>query len=92
MQVLTNGKYKSIEHRAVTNTSKEKMSLVTFHAPSYNVEIGPLPQFIDHSHPCLYRSYIHAEYNLYYLSNKLEGKNSLDFAKMNPSNDIIMNG
>lgn len=82
LEVLTNGKYKSIEHRAVTNKSKERMSIVTFHAPSYNVEIGPLPQFIDEAHPCLYRSYIHAEYNSHYLSNKLEGKKSLDFAKI----------
>ncbi|KAH9328415.1 hypothetical protein KI387_000523, partial [Taxus chinensis] len=55
LEVLTNGKYKSVEHRAVTNPKKERLSIVAFHAPSYNVELGPLPQFIDEHHPQLYK-------------------------------------
>ncbi|KAH9291952.1 hypothetical protein KI387_042856 [Taxus chinensis] len=82
LEVLTNGKYKSVEHRAVTNPNKERLSIVTFHAPSYNVELGPLPQFIDEHHPQLYKKYIHADYNRHYLTNKLQGKKSLDFARI----------
>jgi len=84
IQVLTNGKYKSIEHRALTNRNKERLSVVMFHAPSYNVEIGPFPQLIDEAHPRLYRSYKHTDYNRHYLSNKLEGKKMLDFTKIHP--------
>lgn len=82
MQVITNGKYKSVEHRATTNQSKERLSIATFHAPSYEIDVGPLPQFIDENHPRLYRSYKYAEYNKHYLTNKLEGKKSLDFARI----------
>ncbi|GLJ46205.1 hypothetical protein SUGI_0973550 [Cryptomeria japonica] len=83
LEVLTNGEYKSVEHRAVTNRNKERLSIVTFHAPSYDVELGPLPQFIDEDHPRRYKNYKHADYNHYYLTNKLQGKKTLlDFARI----------
>ena len=83
--MLTNGKFRSIEHRAVTNKDTERLSVVTFHAPRFDADIGPLPQFIDDAHPCLYKTYKHAEYNRHYISNKLEGKKLLDFAKVHTS-------
>ncbi|GLJ26834.1 hypothetical protein SUGI_0524210 [Cryptomeria japonica] len=82
LEVLTNGEYKSVEHRVVTNRNNERLSIVTFHAPSYDVELGPLPQFIDEDRPRLYKSYKHADYNRHYLTNKLNGKKSLDFARI----------
>jgi len=60
------------------------LSIVMFHAPSYNVEIGPLPQLIDEARPRLYRSYKQADYNRHYLSNKVEGKKRLGFTKIHP--------
>ncbi|GLJ46208.1 hypothetical protein SUGI_0973610 [Cryptomeria japonica] len=82
LEVLTNGRYKSVEHRAVTNINKERLSIVTFHAPSYDVDLGPLPQMIDEDHPRLFRNYKHADYNRHYLSNELNGKKSLEFVRM----------
>ncbi|XP_077239922.1 protein LATERAL BRANCHING OXIDOREDUCTASE 1-like [Tasmannia lanceolata] len=82
IEVLTNGKYKSVEHRAVTNKEKDRLSVVTFYAPSYEIELGPLPEFIDKNRPCKYRRYNHGEYSRHYITNKLEGKRSLDFAKI----------
>ncbi|KAI3979597.1 hypothetical protein MKX01_013692 [Papaver californicum] len=82
LEVLTNGKYKSIEHQAVTNKNKDRLSIVTFYAPSYEIELGPLPEFIDMTRPCMYRRYNHGEYSKHYITNKLEGKKTLDFAKI----------
>ncbi|RZC52483.1 hypothetical protein C5167_020907 [Papaver somniferum] len=82
LEVLTNGKYKSVEHRAVTNKTKDRLSIVTFYAPSYEIELGPLPEFIDMTRPCMYRRYNHGEYSKHYVTNKLEGKKTLDFAKI----------
>ncbi|XP_021721654.1 protein SRG1-like [Chenopodium quinoa] len=82
LEVLTNGKYKSVEHRAVTNMVKDRLSIVTFYAPSYEVELGPMPEFVDESNPVQYRNYLHGEYSKHYVTNKLQGKRTLEFAKL----------
>ncbi|CAN1806950.1 Protein SRG1 [Linum perenne] len=81
-QVMTNGKYKSVEHRAVTHKEKDRLSIVTFYAPSYEVEVGPLAELVDENKPCNYRRYNHGEYNRHYVTSKLQGKKTLDFAKV----------
>ncbi|KAF8394536.1 hypothetical protein HHK36_020747 [Tetracentron sinense] len=82
LEVLTNGKYKSVEHRAVTHKENDRLSIVTFYAPSYEIELGPLPELVDENNPCMYRRYNHGEYSHYYITNKLQGKKTLDFAKI----------
>ncbi|KAJ8770650.1 hypothetical protein K2173_021297 [Erythroxylum novogranatense] len=82
LEVLTNGKYKSVEHRAVTHEELDRLSIVTFYAPSYEVELGPLAVLVDENNPCKYRRYNHGEYSKHYVSNKLQGKKTLEFAKI----------
>jgi len=81
-QVLTNGKYKSVEHRAVTHKEKDRLSIVTFYAPSYEIELGPIPELVDENNPCKYRTYNHGEYSKHYVTSKLQGKKTLEFAKV----------
>ncbi|KAF6171665.1 hypothetical protein GIB67_042180 [Kingdonia uniflora] len=87
LEVLTNGKYKSVEHRAVTHKEKDRLSIVTFYAPSYEVEVGPLPEFIGGNRPCMYKKYNHGDYSRHYITNKLQGKKTLDFAKLSTQVD-----
>ncbi|CAK7333135.1 unnamed protein product [Dovyalis caffra] len=82
LEVLTNGKYKSVEHRAVTNKEKDRLSIVTFYAPSYEMELGPIPELVDENNPSKYRTYNHGEYSKHYVTNKLQGKKTLEFAKV----------
>ncbi|XP_073139049.1 protein LATERAL BRANCHING OXIDOREDUCTASE 1-like [Henckelia pumila] len=83
IEVLTNGRYKSVEHRAVTHREKDRLSIVTFYAPSYEIELGPMQELVDDSNPCKYRRYNHGEYSKHYVTNKLQGKRTLEFAKIN---------
>ncbi|KAK9136949.1 hypothetical protein Sjap_007543 [Stephania japonica] len=82
IEVLTNGKYKSVEHRAVVDMEKDRLSLVTFYAPSYEIDLAPLPEFINENHPSKYKKYNHGEYSRHYVTNKLQGKKALEFAKI----------
>ncbi|XP_012859028.1 PREDICTED: LOW QUALITY PROTEIN: protein SRG1 [Erythranthe guttata] len=83
IEVLTNGRYKSVEHRAVTHKEKDRLSIVTFYAPSYEIELGPIAELVDnHNNPCKYRRYNHGEYSKHYVTNKLQGKKTLEFAKI----------
>ncbi|KAK9288190.1 hypothetical protein L1049_016639 [Liquidambar formosana] len=82
IEVLTNGRYKSVEHRAVTHKERDRLSLVTFYAPSYEIELAPLPELVNENNPCKYRRYSHGEYSKHYVTNKLQGKKTLEFAKI----------
>ncbi|KAK8491627.1 hypothetical protein V6N13_060860 [Hibiscus sabdariffa] len=84
IEVLTNGRYKSVEHRAVTHKEKDRLSIVTFYAPSYEVELGPMAELVDKKNPCRYKRYNHGDYSKHYVTNKLQGKRTLEFAKIEP--------
>ncbi|KAJ0549453.1 putative codeine 3-O-demethylase [Helianthus annuus] len=49
--MVTNGLYKSIEHRAIVNSEKERLSIATFFAPKLDGEIGPAPSLITPENP-----------------------------------------
>ncbi|CAH9075529.1 unnamed protein product [Cuscuta epithymum] len=82
IEVLTNGRYKSVVHRAVAHKEEDRLSIVTFYAPSYATELAPLPELVSESNPAKFRSYNHGEYSKHYVTSKLQGKKSLDFAKI----------
>jgi len=87
MEVMTNGKYKSIEHRAVTNKERARLSIANFYNASVDAEVAPSAKLVDEHHPCLYRQFIHKDYILYHLSKPLKGKRHLaEFAKIDISN------
>jgi len=87
VEVMTNGKYKSIEHRAVTNQERTRLSIANFYNASVDAEVAPSAKLVDEQHPCLYRKFIHKDYILYHLSRQLKGKRHLaDFAKLDINN------
>lgn len=62
LQVLSNGKYKSVLHRAITNNTKSRVSLAMFYGPSKDTIIGPIEDLVDENHPRKYRSYRFSEF------------------------------
>ncbi|GFZ10965.1 hypothetical protein Acr_22g0003630 [Actinidia rufa] len=51
IEIWSDAKNKSIEHRAVTNENKERISFASFLFPRDDVEIDPLDHVIDSSRP-----------------------------------------
>jgi len=87
VEVMTNGRYKSVEHRAVTNEERARLSIALFYNASLDAEVAPSSKLVDEQHPCLYRKFIHQEYIRYYVSRQLKGKHPLaDFAKLDTTN------
>ncbi|KAI3924209.1 hypothetical protein MKW98_032410 [Papaver atlanticum] len=79
MEILTNGLYHSVEHRGRINSTKEGLSVATFHYPKLESEIGPLPSMITPETPALFGRVESYEVLLKKLfSRKLNGKSSLD--------------
>uniref|UniRef100_A0A0D9XME4 Fe2OG dioxygenase domain-containing protein n=1 Tax=Leersia perrieri TaxID=77586 RepID=A0A0D9XME4_9ORYZ len=46
LEILSNGKFKSVEHRAVIHPNKERISAALFHYPRENLVLSPLPEFV----------------------------------------------
>ncbi|CAI0390417.1 unnamed protein product [Linum tenue] len=61
-QVLSNGRYKSVHHRAVTSKERSRVSLAMFYAPDKDAVIGPVEDLIDGEHPRMYREYRYSEF------------------------------
>jgi isopenicillin N synthase-like dioxygenase len=78
LQIISNGKYKSAEHRAVANTNQCRMSIVMFSSPQDDVLIGAVPELIDEAHPRLYKAIKAGVYGTVYMSEDNRGKGPLD--------------
>ncbi|PWA43884.1 oxoglutarate/iron-dependent dioxygenase [Artemisia annua] len=51
LEIVTNGQYKSVEHRAIVNSKKERLSIATFLSPKLDGDLGPAPSLITPKTP-----------------------------------------
>ncbi|XP_010529961.1 PREDICTED: leucoanthocyanidin dioxygenase [Tarenaya hassleriana] len=77
-EIITNGTYKSAQHRAITNGNRARLSVATFHDPSKTAKISPTPQLISEGLPARYREIVYGEYVSSWYSDGPEGKRNLD--------------
>nr|GMC78827.1 1-aminocyclopropane-1-carboxylate oxidase [Ipomoea batatas]GMD51194.1 1-aminocyclopropane-1-carboxylate oxidase [Ipomoea batatas]GME01306.1 1-aminocyclopropane-1-carboxylate oxidase [Ipomoea batatas] len=47
LEVITNGKYKSVEHRVIAQTNGARMSLASFYNPASDAVIYPAPALVE---------------------------------------------
>lgn len=78
MEIMSNGIYQSVLHRAVVNATKERMSVATFIAPSLDHEIGPIPSLITSTTPAKFIRISMSKYWNDFLGHPLDGKAFLD--------------
>ncbi|KAF3456407.1 hypothetical protein FNV43_RR01057 [Rhamnella rubrinervis] len=62
LQVMTNERFKSVKHRAITNSLESRMSMAYFAAPPLGAKITALPETVTPERPPLYRAFTWAEY------------------------------
>ena len=65
MQVLSNAIYKSVEHRVIVNSEKDRVSLAFFYNPKSDMLIEPMKQLVTKTRPSLYPAMTYDEYRLY---------------------------
>lgn len=80
LQILSNGRYKSAEHRVRTTSSKSRVSIPIFTMPKPTVKIGPLPQLVE-KEGSRFLEFLFQDYMNNFFSNSHDGKKSLDFAR-----------
>ncbi|KAH9324282.1 hypothetical protein KI387_004460 [Taxus chinensis] len=82
LEVLSNGRFKSAEHRAITNTTTARVSIPTFYGPSLDAFISPAETMVDEEHPALYRGYRHEEFMGEFRNQGLSSKSILERFKI----------
>jgi len=84
---VTNGIYRSTEHRATVNSEKERISMATFYSPNLDGELGPAPSLVTPETPAAYRRMIVADFLKGYLSRELVGKSYVDVMRIQNGGD-----
>ncbi|XWS10265.1 hypothetical protein CRYUN_Cryun39dG0060700 [Craigia yunnanensis] len=83
LQILSNGRYKSAEHRVRTTSTKSRVSIPIFTSPQPTQKIAPFPQVVEKDGVARYREFVFADYMNSFFGNAHDGKKSLEFAKSN---------
>lgn len=82
MQIMSNGRYKSVEHRVLANGSSNRISVPIFVNPKPESVIGPLPEVTANGEEPIYRDVVYSDYVRYFFRKAHDGKKTVDFAKI----------
>ncbi|KAI3868165.1 hypothetical protein MKW92_016998 [Papaver armeniacum] len=82
LEIMTNGIYRSVDHRAVVNSIKERLTIATFHDPRLEAEIGPISSLVTPETPALFKRGRFEDLLTENFSKKLDGKSFLDCMRM----------
>ncbi|CAL4902281.1 unnamed protein product [Urochloa decumbens] len=77
LEVLTNGRLKSVRHRVVANSLKPRVSMIYFAGPAPEQRIAPLPELLGHGEQGVYREFTWGDYKKAAYRSRL-GDNRLD--------------
>ncbi|KAK7245670.1 hypothetical protein RIF29_40518 [Crotalaria pallida] len=62
LQVMTNGRFKSVKHRVLADTTKHRLSMIYFGGPPLSEKIAPLPSLMSTEEKSLYKEFTWWEY------------------------------
>ncbi|CAN4105723.1 unnamed protein product [Withania somnifera] len=87
MEIVSNGVYRSIEHRAIVNSNEERLSVATFYNINLDSELGPANSLIGPHNPAIFRRIPAQKYLQDFFAQKLNGKSYLHFMKVETRDD-----
>ncbi|KAL0407464.1 UNVERIFIED_CONTAM: protein SRG1 [Sesamum latifolium] len=82
LEIVTNGAYRSIEHRAIVNSIKERLSIATFLSPNLDGHLGPAATLVTPQTPAKFKTIGVTEYFKGLFSRELAGKSYLDIMRI----------
>ncbi|GAB2279720.1 hypothetical protein Dimus_014360 [Dionaea muscipula] len=77
-EIITNGAYRSAQHRAITNANRARLSVATFHDPAKTKKISPASELIGKLSPPKYCEVVYGEYVSSWYTRGPEGKRIID--------------
>ena len=82
LQIMSNGRYKSIEHRVVASGSMNRISVPIFVNPRPCDMIGPFSEVLAGGEKALYKQVLYSDYMKHFFRKAHDGKNTIEFAKI----------
>ncbi|CAN1230381.1 Protein SRG1 [Linum grandiflorum] len=82
LEIISNGVYKSIEHRGTVNSVKERLSFATFLSPKLDGELGPAPSLVTPDGPAKFKRIAVKDYFKGLFGKELDGKSYLDMMRV----------
>ncbi|KAJ4975522.1 hypothetical protein NE237_000628 [Protea cynaroides] len=62
LQVMTNGRFKSVKHRVLANGLNSRVSMIYFGGPPLDEKIAPIPSLMEEGEESLYKEFTWSEY------------------------------
>ncbi|KAK4438130.1 2-oxoglutarate-dependent dioxygenase 19 [Sesamum alatum] len=82
LEIFSNGRYKSVRHRAVVNSEATRISVVMANGAAPDAIVKPAEPLVEQDGRAYYRPMKFIEYVETMLSNRLQGKSNLDCIKI----------
>ncbi|KAK8698261.1 hypothetical protein V6N13_114386 [Hibiscus sabdariffa] len=82
LQIISNGKYRSVEHRVVANGSKNRISVPIFVNPRPGDIIGPLSELVENGEKPIYKQILYSDYVKHFFRKAHDGKKTVEFAEL----------
>ncbi|KAH9621298.1 hypothetical protein KSS87_013289 [Heliosperma pusillum] len=84
LQILSNGKYTSVDHRVYANPLQEpRVSIAVFSNPgSRENTYGPLPELVSPEEPALYQEFTITEFLKRFFTKELDGKSLVNYFRL----------
>ncbi|KAB2049318.1 hypothetical protein ES319_A13G168600v1 [Gossypium barbadense] len=82
LQVMTNGRFKSVKHRVLANSVKSRLSMIYFCGPPLSEKIAPLPSLMRGDQQSLYKEFTWFEYKKSAYSSRLADNRLMHFEKI----------
>lgn len=79
VQVISNGKLRSVKHRVVTNESRFRSSAAFFVTASEESVIEPAKGVIDDLHPAVYKPFTPKEFYMKFFENDADTEATFDY-------------
>lgn len=85
LEVMSNGQYKSLIHRANVSSEKKRFSIASLHSLALNKKMGPAEQLLDSKHRAHYKEFSFKDFLDYFSNNDvINSQRFLDTLKKNP--------
>ncbi|KAF6163350.1 hypothetical protein GIB67_025214 [Kingdonia uniflora] len=78
IEILSNGRYKSVEHRGLVNKKRTRISIAVGHGPEMTTILAPANELVDEKEKPNYKPIVYKDYIRFQQSSAVRGKTPLE--------------
>ncbi|KAI5648530.1 hypothetical protein M9H77_34535 [Catharanthus roseus] len=82
LEIFSNGRYKSVLHRVVVNSTESRISIASFHSLPFTSMVRPSPKLLNEANPRRYKDTDFTAFLQYISSREPKTKNFLESRKL----------